>query len=350
MREILIQSKKVGKNFPVFLIAEAGVNHNGDLILAKKLIDEAVDAKVDAVKFQTYVTNELLLKSTSKADYQKKHTETDETFFEMLQKLEFSKEQFKEISSYCKEKKIIFLSTPFDHISVEWIEELGVPAYKIGSGDMNNIPLLKLICSKKKPILLSTGMASLKEVKDSVNIIKKNNINDIIIFQCTTNYPTTYEEINLNVIDTYKEEFPDLIIGFSDHSIGIEASIGAVAKGAKVIEKHFTLDKNMEGPDHKASLNPKELKLWVEAIRNIEKALGSMIKLPTANEIDIAKIARKSIISRNKLDIGTMIKPEDICVKRPGIGIPPSEYENIIGKKVKNLIQKDSIIRWEDLE
>ncbi len=349
MKTIIIDEKNIGEGYPVFLIAEAGVNHNGNLSVAKKLIDLASEAKVDAIKFQTFNANNLILKNTLKVNYQKKSNKDNESFYEMLKKLEFSKGKFRDLKDYCKSKGIIFLSTPFDKEAVKILEEIDIPAYKIGSGDMNNFPLLEYICSKKKPILLSTGMATLEEVKESVDFIKKENIKDLIIFQCTSSYPAKYEDINLNIIDTYLNEFPDVIIGFSDHSLGIEASIGAVAKGAKVIEKHFTLDKNMEGPDHKASLSPNEIINWVKETRNLEKALGSYEKVPSKNEISIAKVARKSVVSVKNMKKGTYIKKEDITTKRPGTGIPASEFYEIIGKKIKRDINKDTLIKWEDL-
>lgn len=350
MKKILIDDKEISSKSPIFLIAEAGVNHNGDINLAKKLIDIASNAKVDAIKFQTYNTDSLILKTTSKVDYQKVKTEKNESFYDMLKRYELSKENFMEIKAYCAQKGLIFLSTPFDDKSVELLEFLHVPAYKIGSGDMNNFPLLKLICSKQKPILISTGMASLEEVKESVNFIIDNRVEEILIFQCTTNYPAQYEEINLNVIETFKIEFPKFLIGFSDHSIGIEASIGAAAKGVKVIEKHFTLDKNMEGPDHSASLDPDELKEWVNGIRNLEKALGNFRKFPSKIELEIAKKARKSIVSIKDLKKGGILTTKNISIKRPGTGISPKYFEELIGKKVKKKIPIDSIIKWEDIE
>jgi len=351
MKEIYVNGKRIAEDAPIFLIAEAGVNHNGKLNLAKKLIDSAVEANSDAIKFQTYKTDEMILKNTPKAEYQKLKSEIDENFYDMLKKYELHKDDFVNLKNYCDKKKIIFLSTPFDFNSVELLNELNVSAYKISSGDMNNFPLLKLICSKKKPIFLSTGMATMDEVKKSVAYIKENNISDIVIFQCTTNYPASFEELNLNVIDTYKKEFSEAIIGFSDHSIGIEASIAAAAKGVKVIEKHFTIDKNMEGPDHKASLNPLELRNWVKSVRNIEKALGISEKKQTNSESLIVKIARKSIVSARTLEIGDILKPEDVAVKRPGNGIDPSNYDKLFSKKVwvKKLIPKDTVIHWEDL-
>jgi len=350
MKNIFINEKIIGFNSPIFLIAEAGINHNGELSLAKKLIDIASEADVDAIKFQTFSAEKLILKITPKVQYQKENAGDQESFYEMVKKYELTKEDFKILSTYCNDKGIIFLSTPFDKTSVEWLEELNIPAYKVGSGDMNNFPLLKLICSKKKPILLSTGMATLEEVIESVNFLKSNNVEDIVIFQCTTNYPSNYEEINLNVIDTYKKEFPNNIIGFSDHSLGFEASIGAAAIGVKVIEKHFTINKEMDGPDHKASLNPRELKEWVKHIRNLEKALGDYKKFPSKNEQEIAKIARKSIVTLSDLKEGDTIKKEDIDIKRPGYGISPKYFSSLIGKTIKRNVPKNSILFWEDVE
>lgn len=350
MKDIHICEKIIGVNSPIFLIAEAGVNHNGDLSIAKRLIDIASEVKADAIKFQTFKAEELLLKNTSKVEYQKTNTDIKENFYEMIKKYEFTKEDFQSIVNYCKEKNIIFLSTPFDHSSVQWLEEFNVPAYKVGSGDMNNFPLLKLICSKRKPIFISTGMATLKEVKETIEFIRSNNIEEIVLFQCTTDYPTSLEDVNLNVIDTYKNEFSNLLIGFSDHSLGITASIGAAAKGVKVIEKHFTLDKEMKGPDHKASLDPKELKEWVEQIRALEKALGTFEKKPSKAELNIAKIARKSIVSIKTLNKGDVLNENNVAIKRPGDGISPVEFEKIIGKRVKRNISTDTVIYWEDLE
>ncbi|MFX1384265.1 MAG: N-acetylneuraminate synthase family protein, partial [Promethearchaeota archaeon] len=301
------------------------------------------------IKFQTFKAEELLLKTTAKVEYQKEKTDKNENFYEMIKRYEFTKDEFHILADYCNEKGIIFLSTPFDPLSVHWLEELNVPAYKVGSGDMNNFPLLKEICSKKKPIFISTGMATLDEVKETINYIKSNEINEIVLFQCTTNYPTSFDEVNLNVIDTYKKEFPDLLIGFSDHSLGITVSLGAVAKGVKVIEKHFTLDKEMEGPDHKASLDPKELKQWVYEIRHLEMALGDSKKNPMKSELEIAKVARKSIVTIKDIKAGDTLTEENIAVKRPGVGIPPKEFYEILGKKVKKHISKDSILQREDI-
>lgn len=350
MKELIINKRKIGIDSSIFLIAEAGVNHNGDLETAKKLIDLAAKAEVDAIKFQTFITKNLLLETTPKAEYQKYNTNIRENFYEMVKKYELTKEDFIILKRHCDKKGIIFLSTPFDKVSVNWLEELDVSVYKIGSGDMNNFPLLKFISTKKKPILLSTGMSTLEEVKESVEFLKENDISDLIILQCTTNYPTPLEEINLNVIETYKHTFPDDLIGFSDHSLGIEASIAAAAKGVVVIEKHFTLDKEMEGPDHNASLNPDELIEWVKAIRKIEKALGLYEKIPTNSEIEIAKVTRKSIVTIRDLQKGCILDVNDIGIKRPGTGIQPKDFEKVIGYRINKDISKDTILKWEDLE
>ncbi len=350
MKEIRINYKTIGINSPVFLIAEAGVNHNGDLKLAKKLIEEATEAKADAIKFQTFITDNVVLKHTPKVNYQKTSNNNGESLYEMAKKYEFGKEEFKILKDYCCTKGIIFLSTPYDEQSIDWLDELGVPAYKVSSGDLNNFHLLKLICRKKKPIFLSTGMATLEEVKETVNFLTSNEVKDLAIFHCTTNYPTPYNEINLNIIDTYKKEFSEFLIGFSDHSLGIIASIGAAAKGVKLIEKHFTLDKNLEGPDHKASLDPEELKKWVINIRKIEKLMGSYEKIPMKSELIISKIARRSIVTMRELKKGDYIQLKDLTTKRPAVGIPPDYFYKIIGKRVKNTIPRDEIITWDDLE
>lgn len=349
MNCIKVGDKMIGGDNQIFLIAEAGVNHNGSLSIARSLIDVAVDSGVDAIKFQTYKTERLILQSTEKAIYQQSNVDKEETFYEMLKKYELTEGDFKILKEYCDAKGLLFLSTPFDSSSLELLENLNVPAYKIGSGDMNNFPLIKLICSNGKPILLSTGMATLEEVKESVKFIKNNSVEEIVIFQCTTSYPTKLEDVNLNVIDLYKNEFPNEIIGFSDHSQGITASIGAAAKGVKVIEKHFTLDKGMEGPDHKASLDPMELRKWVSEIRNLEKALGSNKKILIKSEVELSKIARKSIVSIKDLKKGEILSEDNIGIKRPGTGISPKEFEKIIGHSINKDILKDSVIFWEDV-
>jgi len=343
---IKIENRYISEDYPTFIIAEAGVNHNGSLELAKKLVDVAKEAGVDAVKFQTFKTEKVVSKFAPKAEYQIKNTGNNESQYEMIKKLELTEEEFIELYKYTKEKGLIFLSTPFDFESADFLEDL-VPAYKISSTDLTNLPFLEYIAKKGKPIILSTGMATLGEIEEAVNTIKKYN-EDIILLHCITNYPADFEELNLRAIKTLKEAFK-LPVGYSDHSLGIYAPIAAVTLGAVVIEKHFTINKNLPGPDHKASLNPEELKEMVKAIRLIEKALGDGIKRPTFSEEKIKKVVRKSLVANVDIPKGSIIKREMVTIKRPGIGIEPKYLDKIIGKKAKRDIKKDEVIRWEDI-
>jgi len=347
MKKIKIENKYINED-RCFIIAEAGVNHNGSIKFAKKLIDVAKEAKVDAIKFQTFKVGNVATKYAPKADYQVKNTGSKESQYEMIKKLELKEEDFKELYKYAKEKGIIFLSTPFDFESADFLDDLGVSAFKISSTDLTNLPFLKYIAKKGKPIILSTGMATLGEVEEAVNTIKKYN-EDIILLHCVTNYPANFEELNLKAIKTLKEAFK-LPVGYSDHSLGIYAPIAAVSLGAVVIEKHFTLDKNLPGPDHKASLEPKELKEMVKCIRLIEKALGDGIKRPTFEEEKIKKVVRKSIVAKINIPKGTIITEEMITFKRPGTGLSSKYYKEVIGKKARRDIKADEIIYWHDLE
>jgi len=297
----------------VFIIAEAGVNHNGSLDLAYQLIDVAKDAGADAVKFQTFKAENVVSKLADKAEYQKKTTGSDKSQLEMIKKLEISFEDFIKLKKYCDKKGIMFLSTPFDHQSIDFLHDL-IDIYKIPSGEIINYPYLKHIASKNKPIIMSTGMANLGEVEEAINTIKKiNSKAKISLLHCTTNYPTPYEEVNLKAMQTLAAAFK-LPVGYSDHTLGIEVPIAAVAMGAKIIEKHFTLDKNLSGPDHKASLEPGELKEMVKAIRNIEKSLGDGIKKPNKSEIEIMKVARKSIVASKNIKKGEIFAKTNISV------------------------------------
>jgi len=339
--QIKIKNRIISKNHPCFIIAEAGVNHNGKLKLAKKLVDVAKKAGVDAVKFQTFKAKNLVSKNTEMANYQKKNTGKKESQFEMLRRLELHNRNFIKLKKYCNKKRIIFLSTPHTESAVDLLNNL-VPAYKIGSGDLTNSPLLKKIAQKKKPIILSTGMATLKEVEEAVNTIMPIN-KKLILLHCTTNYPCPLEEVNLRAMLTLKKEF-NLLVGYSDHTSGIIVPTIAVAMGATVIEKHFTLDKNLPGPDHKASLEPKELKEMVKAIRNVEKILGTGEKNPTNSEKKIRRIIRKSIVAKIDIPKNTIIKKNMLIIKRPGTGINPKQIDKIIGKKTKkNIVQNELI-------
>jgi len=347
MKKIKIGNKVIGEDEPTFIIAEAGINHNGDIELAKKLVNIAVECGVDAIKFQTFKAEKVVAKDTPKAEYQIKNTGTDESQYEMIKKLELSEDEFIELYNYTKKKGLTFLSTPFDFESADFLDDL-VPAFKISSTDLTNLPFLKYVAEKGKPIILSTGMGTLGEIEEAVNTIREIN-DDLILLHCITNYPASFESLNLRVIKTLREAFK-LPVGFSDHSLGIYAPIAAVTLGAVVIEKHFTLDKNLPGPDHKASLNPEELKEMVNAIRLIEKALGDGIKKPTPEEKKIKKVARRSLVANVNIPKGTIIKREMIAIKRPGIGIEPKYLDVVVGKRARRDIKKDEVLKWGDLE
>lgn len=348
----MITGVKIGKRIinsksPCFIIAEAGVNHNGRVALAKKLVDVAKAAGADAVKFQTFLAKNLAIKDSSMADYQKKNIGIQESQFSMLRKLELRDEDFISIKKYCDRKKIIFLSTPHSEDAVDFLFPL-VPAYKVGSGDITNLPLLRKIAGKKKPIILSTGMSTLTEIKEAVKAIKKQGNNKIILLHCTTNYPCPLEEVNLRAMPAIEKKI-DCLVGYSDHTLGDLVPVMAIAMGARVIEKHFTLDKNLPGPDHKASLEPKELKNMVERIRDAEKALGQNDKKPTKSEEKTKKVARKSIVANVDIPKGTKIAKNMLIMKRPGTGIAPGLARRVIGKRAKIDIAKDTLILFEDL-
>lgn len=347
--KIKICDKPIGEGEPCFIIAEAGVNHNGDAELAKKLVDVAKGAGADAVKFQTFLVNEGTPKFLDKVDYQKQNSSRNESMYEMLKKLEFGLDEFLEIKEYCDDKKIMFLSTPCDFKSVEILDKVGVDAFKIGSGDLTFIPLIREIARRNKPMIISTGMSNLSEIEDAVNTIEEVGNRNIIILQCTTNYPLKFEYANLNVLKTLKTAF-NYPIGFSDHTRGIEASIAAVALGAKVIEKHFTLDKDMEGPDHSSSLEPYELKNLVNSIKNVELAIGSSVKKPTGSELEIAKMVRKSIVASRNLKKGEILNDSNIKIMKPGEGLKPKYWAQVLGKKIKRNKSTYEYIFWEDLE
>ena len=327
----------------VYIIAEAGVNHNGSFDLAKKLVDKAKEAGADCIKFQTFVSSNLVSKSANKAEYQKQQTNTKESQYEMLRKLELSFDDFAELSKYCKSKEIEFVSTAFDLDSIDFLNQLDMPFWKIPSGEITNLLYLIKIASTDKPIVMSTGMATIQEIEDAMKILYDNGANDVTILHCTTEYPAPYNEVNLKVIETIKEKF-HVNIGYSDHTKGIEIPIAAVAMGATVIEKHFTLDSNMEGPDHKASLEPDELKAMVDAIRNVEISIGDGVKKPSVSEIKNIAIARKSIIAKTDIKKGEILTEDNITVKRPGNGISPMKWFDVIGQESIRDFAEDELI------
>jgi len=317
----------------VFIIAEAGVNHNGSVELAKKLIDVAVAAGVDAVKFQTFKASNLVSINAKKADYQKANmTDNEDSQYAMLKKLELDVDTHHELISYCKARDILFLSTPFDHDSIKLLDELGLEIFKIPSGEITNLPYLREIGSLGKEIILSTGMADIGEIEDALDVLKAAGTpkEKITVLHANTMYPTPMEDVNLRAMVTIGQTF-DVAYGYSDHTLGIEVDIAAVAMGASCIEKHFTLDKTMEGPDHKASLEPEELKAMVAGIRNIEKALGSTVKKPTPSEIPNMAIGRKSIISTKNIKTGELLTVDNIAIKRPGTGMSPMRWDDVLG-------------------
>ena len=329
----------------VFIIAEAGVNHNGSVELAKKLIDVAVDAGVDAVKFQTFKTENLVSKNAQKAEYQKEHTDSTESQFDMIKRLELDIETHHELIVYCQSKNILFLSTPFDLESIDLLNELKLPIFKIPSGEITNLPYLRKIGALKKEVILSTGMSDIGEIEDALDIlIEAGTLKDkITILHANTMYPTPMEDVNLRAMVTIGATF-DIKYGYSDHTLGVEVPIGAVAMGASCIEKHFTLDKNMEGPDHKASLEPHELRTMVKVIRNIEMALGSSIKKPSRSETPNMKIARKSIVAFCNITKGEIFDENNLAIKRPAGGISPMRWDEIIGTVALKDYREDELI------
>ena len=328
------------------IIAEAGVNHNGDIAKAKALIDKGAEAGVDYVKFQTFKAEKLVTKQAQRASYQDKNTQNNDSQYEMLKKLELSQVLHQELMDYCNQKGVKFLSTGFDSESLVFLAQLGVTIAKIPSGEITNLPYLRQVASLFPEVILSTGMATIGEIKDAVKVLTDNGVSKdkITILHCNTEYPTPMEDVNLKAMLHIQREL-GLPIGYSDHTLGIEVPIAAVALGATVIEKHFTLDKTLPGPDHKASLEPNELKAMVSAIRNIEKAIGgSGLKEVSKSEEKNKPIVRKSIVASTDINKGNIFTPENLTVKRPGTGISPMQWDEVIGKEAKRDFQEDELI------
>lgn len=331
----------------VLIIAEAGVNHNGSLEIAKKLVDKAVEAGVDIIKFQTFKAEKLVSKSAKQAEYQKKNigNYADDSQYNMLKKLELSEQDHQELMDYCKKKGVRFWSTAFDSDSIDFLRTLNLGLWKIPSGEITNYPYIKKIAQYHEPVILSTGMCEMSDISAAMNLLQKYRVqkNQITILQCNTEYPTPYEDVNLLAMQQIKKEF-DVAVGYSDHTKGIEVPIAAVALGASVIEKHFTLDRNMEGPDHKASLEPDELKAMVSAIRHIEKAIGSGNKTVSESERKNIAIARKSIVAACPIKKGDVLSEDNLTVKRPGTGISPMQWEELVGTKAIKDFSEDDLI------
>ena len=333
------------KRNKILIIAEAGVNHNGSLKYAKKLIDFAAEARVDFIKFQTFKAGSLMTHEAEKANYQKSISNKNESQFEMIKKLELDRKAHEELINYCKTKNLQFLSTAFDHDSIDLLAELNIPLFKIPSGEITNLPYLRHIGGMGKPIIISTGMSTLNEIREAIKVLMMEGVQkeEITVLHCNTEYPTPMEDVNLKAMLTIKENL-NVRIGYSDHTSGIEIPLAAVAMGATVIEKHFTLDRKMPGPDHNASLEPSELKEMVVGIRNVEKAMGSSVKKPSKSEAKNISIARKSIVANKVIKKGELFSEKNLTTKRPGTGISPMKWDSIIGKPALADYERDDLI------
>lgn len=339
----------MGDNNRVLIIAEAGVNHNGDLNTALKMVDEAKKFGADIIKFQTGVIELVMSKYAPKAEYQKRETGADESQMEMGKSITLPLDAFDKIKAHCDEVGIEFLSTPFDLVSIGYLHKLGIRLWKVPSGEITNLPYLQKVARTGMDIILSTGMSTMDEIRDALDVLRQNGAGKITLLQCTTEYPAPLEDINLRAMLTMKEEF-GVDVGYSDHTKGIEVSLAAVAMGATVIEKHFTLDRNMEGPDHKASLEPQEFAELVRTVRNVETALGSSSKEPRECEIPNKIVARKSIIAKCDINAGDVFTEDNITTKRPGNGISPMRWYELIGKTATRSYQEDELIGEEELD
>ena len=346
---IRIDSRNIGSGEPVFIIAEAGVNHNGDLRRAVEMVDTAADAGADAVKFQTFRADEVVSAGAPKAQYQVENTGEQESQLEMIKRLELSPDAHRKLIERCHARGIMFLSTPFDFPSADLLETLSVPAYKVPSGEITNWPFLEHVASKGKPVILSTGMSDLNEVEQAVKVLRAAGCSELVILHATSSYPAPAASANLRAMQTLSDSF-HAPVGLSDHTTGIEVALAATALGACVLEKHFTLDRSLAGPDHKASLEPAELRSLILGIRAVESALGDGRKQPTPSEEDVRRVARRSIVARTTIASGTPIVPDLLAYKRPGTGIPPSRLGDVLGRRATRTIPADTLIQFEDLE
>jgi N-acetylneuraminate synthase len=345
---IKIAEKYVGAGHPCFIIAEAGVNHNGDLELARQLVDVAVASGSDAVKFQTYTTEKVMSRLAPKAEYQLQTTEVKESQFEMSKGLELPLEAFQDLKAYCDRLGILFLSSPFDEDSIDLLASLGVAAFKVPSGEITNLPYLTRMAKYGRPMIVSTGMAYLSEVETAVQTIEKAGNRQYALLHCVSNYPADPANINLRAMHTLSRAF-DMPSGYSDHTPGIEIPLAAVAMGACVVEKHFTTDRNLPGPDQLASLEPTELTAMVQGIRTVESAIGNGRKDPAASEANTAAVARKSLVAARNIPANTKLTEELIAIKRPGTGLAPVQRDNLLGRTTIVDISEDSLLTWEML-
>jgi len=347
-KAVSIGGREIGPGHPVYIIAEAGVNHCGDIELAKRLIDASVDAGADAVKFQTYRAERLASREAGKAAYQASATGIEETQLEMLLQLELPADAFAELARYCEVRGITFLSTPFDEKSVDLLSELGVPAFKISSGDLTNIPLLRYLAARQKPVILSTGMANLNEVAEAVACLRNAGCDSIVVLHCVSSYPADPADANLRAMRTLQATL-HVPVGFSDHTTGPEVAIAAVALGACVIEKHLTTDHNLPGPDHRSSMIPADFAKFCQALRVTERALGDGVKRPAAAEHDVRMVARRSLYTAHDLERGHQLTARDLAARRPGTGISVARWDLIIGRRLARPVAAQVMLREEDL-
>lgn len=327
----------------IYIIAEAGVNHNGSYETACRLADAAKNAGADCVKFQTFKAENLVSQYAAKAEYQKQTTDSSESQLDMIKKLELSYEQFRQLEAYCKKIGIEFISTPFDMESIAFLNTFDMPFWKVPSGEITNLPYLTAIAKTNKPVIMSTGMCESDEITAAVKVLRTNGTDELTLLHCNTEYPTPFSDVNLRVMEAMRRDF-GVAVGYSDHTAGIEIPIAAAAMGATVIEKHFTLDRSMEGPDHKASLTPGELAQMVLCIRNVEAAMGDGIKAPSASERKNIEIARKSIVALKKIHAGEAFTENNITAKRPGNGVSPMRWFEVLGRTAKRDFAEDELI------
>jgi N-acetylneuraminate synthase/N,N'-diacetyllegionaminate synthase len=348
MKKVQLGHREIGPGQSCLVVAEAGVNHNGDVELARQLVDAAADARADAVKFQMFFADNVAVAAAAKVGYQRRFAGDAESQRDMLRQLELSGDDFRAIRDHCGKRDILFLSSPFDRVSADLLADLDVPAFKVGSGELTNHPLLAYIASKEKPVILSTGMSNQDEVSAAVDVVRQGGCGQIVLLHCVSCYPADIETCNLRAIATLRDRF-DVPVGFSDHTIGNEAALAAVALGASVIEKHLTLGKEMYGPDHKASCEPGELNLLIQEIRTVERALGDGVKQPLACEAEIRRLARRSLVVVDDVAQGQAIEERHLSAKRPADGICPSELRKVAGRQAARALPVGTVLRWSDL-
>ena len=344
-----VAGRTIAPGQPVFVIAEAGVNHNGDPAMAKALIDAAADAGADAVKFQTFRTSALTSRTAPKAAYQVETTGAGESQSQMLERLELSLDTLRSLQAHAGARRIVFFSTPFDEASVDTLGALGVPLFKVPSGEITNLPLLRHIATKGKPVILSTGMSTLDEVAAALTAIHATSGVPVAILHCVSAYPAPVGDVNLRAMDALRDRF-GCPVGLSDHTLGVEIAFAAVARGAAIVEKHLTLDKTLPGPDHRASLEPGEMGALVRGIRNVEAALGDGEKRPMPSELDTRRVARKSLVAARAIRAGEHLVKDAIAIKRPGTGVSPADLERALGRRVRRDLAADDVIDWTALE